>query len=918
MKEILITLCLLHQLSPGAADHCSWFVDTVKWDEPLQKSTTVGNTIESINTTSKILGIDIPNLLIYPPKEGYHSYPYFLRAKIACNHLEISQEHGRSLALSGVRPVFILRIKRDDDTTCSVVSQLRMEGILIDKANGTDVNCSSTICSPVWLAPLPVGPNMLLMPVIVDVEGLGCEWSSARHVIHLDSFVTSSPSEPGSLINALGEKADFNELEDVLSETKAYPNKFILELSPVEVISGFGNNLMLYSSDDFLNITLLRLQPLNRSPVCPSSHFTSPDEIFDTVTLSDSVLISTTVGVIQEMGKFKSVEMGPKLVFNKSCVKEIIIPKQHIPKVHYVFLRTTDHKVYMKDQVSDLSGLCLSFSEVNDTGRGVCDITNDTYCQVVSLDVLPTGLVNGLILLETGDTPDLTDYKLLHFRDGNITLLYTIPKDVMINPAHANHVLLEESKLVNSEQEAISKMVNIQGISTTAHISIEIYLWGSHLVQSFDGGNAFILMSGYNSDGNITLFTSSLDGHFVLLNDKQEEVSSPALPFSLSFSTQEEEEEEEIWIGLTASWFITRIYPSISWSAYMLTNRIDLSNKEIKTLSLFFDSNNEVSQLLGYTDDEGNVQVKHMKIPAVEILSNIIFEDVIHKDPRKLQNEIAAESADYSHFSEENACPFHSILFTMPHSIMGFTAKEVFLFGPPRQFHGYGQSDNALKGTLVHQAAVHLLLTKEHAQDRMYLDDFNSHTAKWKAEIEKDKGQEADTDFKFTNGLLKDGIHLHIEEYMKEFVPQNDVLIHLPELIYLDKNVTFHFTIEVHLSSDEHIMEHESGVHSVEDSQISVKIANSSLLTVSNNRQEHHQTEMVVFEYDIAASDTLSIQSLPGRDLLTSCVNFHVEDSLLKCVQQESSGREVGFQVGVDKDILTCDLTASRESWPPS
>jgi hypothetical protein len=80
-----------------------------------------------------------------------------------------------------------------------------------------------------------------------------------RHIIRLDGYVEESASEPATFINVLGDQISFNGLTNILSGTKIYPNKFVLELSPVEVIGGFGNNLMLYSSDDFLNITLLKV-----------------------------------------------------------------------------------------------------------------------------------------------------------------------------------------------------------------------------------------------------------------------------------------------------------------------------------------------------------------------------------------------------------------------------------------------------------------------------------------------------------------------------------------------------------------------------------------------------------------------------------------------------------------------------------
>jgi hypothetical protein len=63
----------------------------------------------------------------------------------------------------------------------------------------------------------------------------------------------------------------------------------------------------------------------------------------------------------------------------------------------------------------------------------------------------------------------------------------------------------------------------------------------------------------------------------------------------------------------------------------------------------------------------------------------------------------------------------------------------MFVFGPPRQFHRYGHTEDALKGALVHQAVTYLLLKMEHAYDRMYLDNFNSRTARWVSEMDLGK-----------------------------------------------------------------------------------------------------------------------------------------------------------------------------------
>jgi hypothetical protein len=68
MKKILMVVFLMHQLSQGTASRCSWFVDSVKWDKPLQTPSIVGNTVKNIDTTSEIENIDIPTLLLNPPK----------------------------------------------------------------------------------------------------------------------------------------------------------------------------------------------------------------------------------------------------------------------------------------------------------------------------------------------------------------------------------------------------------------------------------------------------------------------------------------------------------------------------------------------------------------------------------------------------------------------------------------------------------------------------------------------------------------------------------------------------------------------------------------------------------------------------------------------------------------------------------
>ncbi|XP_074662934.1 cation channel sperm-associated auxiliary subunit gamma 2-like [Tubulanus polymorphus] len=184
---------------------------------------------------------------------------------------------------------------------------------------------------------------------------------------------------------------------------------------------------------------------------------------------------------------------------------------------------------------------------------------------------------------------------------GVFSTLTNISRDVsLLHPAEIN----------TFHSEVIAGSLYLKGLTFPAFITSHVYIWGSKLLHSDDAGASVHMVAEYNSNSNISYFTTSVDGQFAFLTDNG-----------------------ELWYGLVAKTQIKKLNPSGGWYIYHWFNQ-DLSHGNsliYSTVSIFFDYHNRLNQVFEFGTPRLSYYMKKYKIDGL-LTYQAIAHDLINMD----------------------------------------------------------------------------------------------------------------------------------------------------------------------------------------------------------------------------------------------------------------------------------------------
>ncbi|XP_078001180.1 cation channel sperm-associated auxiliary subunit gamma-like [Glandiceps talaboti] len=868
-----------YALNLNLVTDCSWFVEVVKQTQPHCEAVSNIENQQTLPVNDIVfqyannLAVDTSQLEF---QDTYQSFPYALRVRVVCED-KVSDIVARKLAASGIVP----RVSIQSDIGDATLQHI-LYGALVDLyhlESSSQVKCNipeskEEFCSHAWIVPLPMDNQTKSIDIEVSSDGIGQLPKIHRNTIYTNSYVVDDGVDDG-----------LYELDNIIPWQVQSSGGFVVKSSsPTVLVGPPATNTLLASNDQLATVTVLQVDISDTVLVCDTPNPTL--EILEAVGLADRALLRTTSGV---------VEMTQGMVYTNIlpvCVNILTIGSQEELGIWSILAVDEANQIYLAEYTTTYE--MIVFTSLYDSlDRTLYDWLseiqgiNSETCQVVCATIDPTrsshylflvnapqSLSQNMLIVEYLGTPNNGSWQIISSLSQIKHVLYY--QDI-IHSSLIKYILSPTDSDSNTEWQWT-------GMSYTSMVSTHLFIWGNGLIQSPNSGLTLYLMTSYpRVNGSvITVFTSSQDGTYAFINQldevwyeivrdfskHDENITITKLISNLSF---------QVWYGIVGHFQnVMKISPSPTETQLSNIHQLTPSMpnvSDIHRIAVFFDSHKDLYQLLVYhMSNSTAIHFSRHLIPVAKIIAGDLYQQQLEAN---IDDSISSQY-----------CPFKAVHFESNNS-QYYNRVQKYMYQPPSFTSDQRLYD--LNALLVYQGIVYQVM-KLHCDDvQVYTDPYYDPLQDWRqAKVHLQDYYH----FLYQNHLPESYLYVPLDQYYKIF-EEESFDTKLPDRIYLDRTMSYEFTLSVDVSNS--VQYPGSYMTVLENSQLKIDVSNPDLLQVLTQRQVYFVNSTITYQIILrdADRDVDDTSKLSPR-LVT--VLLQIWNSALKCVDDTNDGKQLqGF-----------------------
>ncbi|XP_075462961.1 cation channel sperm-associated auxiliary subunit gamma isoform X3 [Ascaphus truei] len=373
------------------------------------------------------------------------------------------------------------------------------------------------------------------------------------------------------------------------------------------------------------------------------------------------------------------------------------------------------------------------------------------------------------------------------------SVIYTIPTFVPKDTGNGFVILLGIEKYTDS------KLVP-KGLSYNPYSSI-FFIWGNAILESYDFSNYFYL-SEFPKESSIVYFVQSYRAEYVFVT-----------------------ETEEIWYGVEGGSNLIRVYPSAAWDTYvstMVMKGSTIYGQNESMVTLFYDSNHKLQQLVYMVNSSGNRTLVRRTFPINEVL---VYRQIVTNPHEK----IIFSSVNYIRFI--HPCPFALMRVVNMPPPQFYTRVQYYQISPPSITDKMGFYSN--DSLAVYQGLIFQLFLLHFDYKRPYADPVHNPTWRWWKNME----QYSEYFFYLASDRKSiGGAYIDMTSYVKIYDLQPDNA--LPHNVYLNKRNTYQFSVYLSIRSTKESTGESSIENSLSGIWLTVSISHPDFVQVTVKRQD--------------------------------------------------------------------------------
>ncbi|XP_039616499.1 cation channel sperm-associated protein subunit gamma-like [Polypterus senegalus] len=679
----------------------------------------------------------------------YFGFPYYLKVILSCSTKVASEYVARQAFLTGMSPNVTMIAKEPVNPASGIHMSLELTLGAAALRDDTPA-CSSEMCLLGWYFPLPFVNGSVVYLFIIQSNGFGLDIMDSMHTLNINGYIVPSLTPNREPEVVLGVKV--SSLRSMLNTgDPSRPLLFVQEVSPVLILGGVINvKAIIMTSTEYSSYFLIGITPDSCWPVfsiCP--YESSSDTITYAVATESTLFIRINWMLYTFTGNFSLLPLAVEpsaswtCVLKNVCVKKIVPVPWAYQQVEHLYIigggqhRDRIYKAAIKDGKVEIVQL------VRD-GKGPCDLIRREAldsCEVLWATQDFDFRVTDIVLVKRspkGNSPP--DFFLVYLDD-----------------------VLENFAPLPGLKDDLQRPVVLSGLILSP-LSQQEFLWGNTLLSSFDHGDTFVLFPGLPKDIVIKYFTLSSYGEF-------------------TFVTQ----DEQIWWGKERQSLLIQLRPSKAWnifnSLWFLQHKDAQGIKDYSMVTLFYDLNKDLQELLYMVDSSGEGFLVKRKLPVAEILS--------YRDFYTMWKSSTDSTIQYKY-----SCPFSRILYQSTPSQESYSRIMYYHAEPPVSLAQSGF--HSFNSIVVYQGlAYHLMRLHTDYSMRLYADPVNDPTYRWWL-----KTAEYKDFYRYLAGhrMYNKEIYVDMDSYGKDSVAILESEV--PSAIYLDKGGSYDFALQLQVTGD--------------------------------------------------------------------------------------------------------------------
>ncbi|XP_075462962.1 cation channel sperm-associated auxiliary subunit gamma isoform X4 [Ascaphus truei] len=455
------------------------------------------------------------------------------------------------------------------------------------------------------------------------------------------------------------------------------------------------------------------------------------------------------------------------------------------------------------------------------------------------------------------------------------SVIYTIPTFVPKDTGNGFVILLGIEKYTDS------KLVP-KGLSYNPYSSI-FFIWGNAILESYDFSNYFYL-SEFPKESSIVYFVQSYRAEYVFVT-----------------------ETEEIWYGVEGGSNLIRVYPSAAWDTYvstMVMKGSTIYGQNESMVTLFYDSNHKLQQLVYMVNSSGNRTLVRRTFPINEVL---VYRQIVTNPHEK----IIFSSVNYIRFI--HPCPFALMRVVNMPPPQFYTRVQYYQISPPSITDKMGFYSN--DSLAVYQGLIFQLFLLHFDYKRPYADPVHNPTWRWWKNME----QYSEYFFYLASDRKSiGGAYIDMTSYVKIYDLQPDNA--LPHNVYLNKRNTYQFSVYLSIRSTKESTGESSIENSLSGIWLTVSISHPDFVQVTVKRQDIISHGVVLYMVTLVDQGKYPTQSLSGKSLMKTYMVLKVVNSDSKCYHHTAKGPQLQGNTAVPLYLgcppgkrLALDITYTKE-----
>ncbi|XP_058614641.1 cation channel sperm-associated auxiliary subunit gamma-like isoform X4 [Onychostoma macrolepis] len=809
MALIVIVLLALSVLGfpPCCAGEC-------EWDVRLCKTEPVSTGMCSL----RIGGMEVQDLEPMEMQKNME-FPYYLKLDLLCGFKESSGRVVLEDSMTGLTPKAVVTFQEPTHPTHFKPQRLEVElsvASLLDSAT-----CGSEMCEFSWYAPMPIINGSVVQRVKVKSIEMGSQHlSEISFALNVNGYMDTT--EKGETEASFG--TEIRAIEDVLRVgSPSRPLWAVVDHAPVLLLPGIsGLKAVLMTATEFQHTSLIEVS-IKSSSVSSECLQVESSMIQETLSTESSLFVIHNQELYRFLGNYSLPLRVPpsdawEKVLSAVCVSGLVpvsIP-HHGREYFYVLGGGLQSGTLYRAEVYDGD---VAFTELVDSfGFTACEfVTFDENLKRSTVNISSCQVRSAAQNTQTDITDIILVELLFHEDQERSYILLTFDGDFQMGEILPEFIIYSQRQ---RHQERSSLNLKFNGMTLNPSTGI-LYIWGNSLIFSYiltwEDGQSFWHDSGFPSDQMIKYFTLSYDGTFVFVT-----------------------EQEELWWGQERTDSVFRLRPSQGWNEL---SHLQALSGDHSTLTVFYDGDKELQEVLYTVDFGGKGSVVKRKIPVVELLS-------------------------FSHLPFLSTCPF-DLEYSVPH-IESFNRLQRYSVSP--QLVTSSSELHTTSSLALYQGLVYHLL-QLHAQYLMVIGDPTESPIS-----------------RMCNGVLYKDLCLYLSYNNVSGVTTDSnghITARLPDRVYLDRTASFSFSLFIRA----HKLTLESiGERAVNDIRMFAMVPNSKYLRVTLQRYVKLNYGGVLYKVTVTDKGMVEGQGFPGEKLLPFSVLFRIGISPRQCFQQTDRG----------------------------